>query len=217
MPTARKTPKSKGIAPQLNPVASPNSQSKTGNPISQRGGYVKGWATKGKLPSPWRNRIKEAYMPLEDSLKQSDHYASLKAFMDSHFHPYPHGYKATLEELQNNIHTHPLLIVASAFNPITTDIKNGKGIDPQRLTDLLTVIGGQLDELDDDRQRMNTNYACGYIEDLISMLVSKSSAEEMYIAWYYALAHFKRTGDKYDQYFVNMPSPDERFGGIEIL
>ena len=217
MPTSRKTPQSKKSTLQGLSVASSNSPVKANNPTGQRGGYVKGWATQGKLPRLWRNRIREANIPPSISTSEHEQQASLKSFMDMYFKPPVYGYMATLEELQNNLHTHPLLRIASAFNPITTELKAHKPIDRQRVLDVLTVIHEQNEGLDDQRQRLNTAYACEYIESMVSLLQTNASYEETYIAWYYALLHFKRTGDKYDQYFVNMPSPDEVFGGLEIL
>ncbi len=187
-------------------------------PNDSKGSYLKNWSTLGKLPRLWRQRIKDytGYEPAPLANPREITGAGpilLNILLTPETAPLVSDnspVQSFLTQAKKNIHEHPLLEIADLFNRITTDIQNRVRINQDELRALIDAIKERLPLLE-GRQSVNTEYALGYLEELLSLLQSKSSAKERYIAWYFSLLHFKRTGDKFDQYFVNMESPDEAF------
>lgn len=138
---------------------------------------------------------------MQDTLAQSKNPGG-KALKDF---PAPPADSATLD----NIHRHPLLRLAEKVNKITTDVTLGYGFDAQLVKVLEHEVMGTAQQTQEGDIHDHLVEAGTYVHDLVDMIAKNAPFDEEYIAWFYMLQNLRRVPDEFDQYFVNIPAPDE--------
>lgn len=157
-----------------------------------------------QIPREWRKRMQNtlAQSQVQSQAQKLVGKASISTSKDL---PAPPTDSATLD----NIHRHPLLRLAEKVNKISTDVQLGFGFDPQLVAVLEHEVMGTAQQTQEGDIHDHLVEAGNYVHNLVDMLAKGAPFDEEYIAWFYMLQNLRRVPDEFDQYFVNLPAPDE--------